>query len=94
MNNEFVDDEIQQTVTQWRERLQKNKLDGIATIILDAAEPLALVGAQLIYFSQPVLGRFMSSTSLTRWATLLENPDGVAWLRQELVETTDNNNGK
>ncbi len=34
--------------------------------------PLALVGAQLLYFSEPLLAGITDSTDVERWAQLLE----------------------
>jgi len=41
---------------QWVETLRRFKLDGFASWILEAGSPLAVIGAQLLYISQPFLG--------------------------------------
>ncbi len=46
---------------QWAETLHRYQLDGIASWLLDAGRPLALLSAQLLYFGRPFLGRDVSS---------------------------------
>ena len=42
--------------SQWAESLRRFKLDGLASWLLEAGSPLALLGAQTLYISQPFLG--------------------------------------
>ena len=42
--------------SKWAETLHRFKLDGFAAWLLEAGDPLTLVGAQAVYLSQPFLG--------------------------------------
>jgi len=48
--------------TQWAESLQNLKLDGLVAWLLDAGAPLTVLGAQLIYLTQPFFGGKNSMT--------------------------------
>lgn len=69
----------------WAERLQQWKLVPLVTWLLEAAGPFALLGAQVLYFSQP----FLPKTNLDSVAAMLEEGDElqafVAYLRGEPV---------
>jgi hypothetical protein len=75
-----------EATSRWRTGLQKYHLEAIAAAFLDALEPVAVVGAQVLYVLQPALGFLVRHEIIADWATLLETPGGVAWLRQQLVE--------
>ncbi len=55
---------------QWAETLHRYQLDGVASWLLDAGRPLALLSAQILYFGRPFLGRGVESL-----AYLLESDD-------------------
>jgi hypothetical protein len=40
----------------WAATLQRLKLDGLASWLLEAGAPLTVLGAQALYISQPFLG--------------------------------------
>jgi hypothetical protein len=40
----------------WAQTLRRFKLDGLALWLLEAGSPLVLLGAQLLYIGQPLLG--------------------------------------
>ena len=40
----------------WADSLRRLKLDGFAAWFLEAGGPLTLIGAQLVYLSQPFIG--------------------------------------
>jgi len=42
--------------TKWAETLSRFKIEGLVAWLLEAGEPLTLVGAQMLYFGQPLLG--------------------------------------
>ena len=42
--------------SQWAESLRRLKLDGFVAWFLEAGGPLTLLGAQVLYMSQPFLG--------------------------------------
>lgn len=57
---------------------------------LDAFEPLAPLGAQIIRVAQPLVGGWVSLERLETLARALETPEGIARIRQYLRdETTD-----
>lgn len=69
----------------WAETLRRLKLDGLASWLLEAGAPLTVLGAQMLYLSQPFLGG-------KRWnsfAHMLEEDDEAQafarYLRQEEV---------
>ncbi len=72
----------------WRQRLQAWGLEGIVAALLEAAEPLSMLGAQVLYVAQPALGIFLPARQVGRWARLLEDPANVAWVRTRLTEPT------
>ena len=41
---------------QWAETLNRYQLDGIASWLLDAGRPLAVLSAQVLYMGRPFLG--------------------------------------
>lgn len=53
---------------RWDESLRRYKLHDLVASILEAGSPLALLGAQAIYFS----GGFIRNDQLTALATMLE----------------------
>lgn len=42
--------------SRWAETLRRYQLDGLASWLLDAGRPLALLSAQLLYAGRPFLG--------------------------------------
>ena len=69
--------------TKWAEILSHFHMRGLVGWLLEAGEPLALVGAQLLYFGQPFIG----NDKVEEMATLLENQEETrafaAFLRKE-----------
>lgn len=43
-------------------------------MLLDAAGPLTMLLAQFVYIGQPLLGKLVSSDSMTALVTMLEEP--------------------
>lgn len=68
---------------RWAESLRRYQLHDLVASFLEAGSPLALLGAQAIYFG----GGFVKSDSLTALAGLLENESETrafaAYLNQE-----------
>ena len=54
---------------RWAESLRKYQLQNIVASLLEGTSPLALLGAQAIYFS----GAFIRNDQLSALATLLED---------------------
>ena len=42
--------------SHWAETLRRFKLDGLASWLFEAGAPLTVLGAQVLYVSQPFLG--------------------------------------
>jgi hypothetical protein len=58
----------------WAGRLQRWRVHQLAAVLLEAFGPLNVVGAQLVYLSQPVLGSIVAQEKLDTLAELLEEP--------------------
>lgn len=54
---------------RWAESLRKYQMQNIVASLLEGASPLALLGAQVIYFS----GGFIRNDQLSALATMLED---------------------
>jgi hypothetical protein len=71
----------------WAEMLKNKGLDGPAAALIEAAGPLNLVLAQLVYFSQPFLGRMAPGGQWEALGHLLEDRESshsfAAFLRKE-----------
>ena len=59
--------------------------DALSTA-LDVLEPLGPLGAQALWFAQPVLGFMVARETLDNLAEALEAPGGVERLRQMLED--------
>ena len=57
----------------WASNLQRWGLSRQVAAILDAVGPLTLLGAQLIYFGQPLMSRVIPDEQLDSIARLLED---------------------
>jgi hypothetical protein len=73
--------------SRWAKLLHRWGIRDFAASILEAAGPLTIVGAQLVYMLQPFMGREFSGGTLDALANLLEQPDQVrdfvSFLREE-----------
>lgn len=70
---------------RWAVRLRARRLDSVAGALLDAAEPLGPFGAQLLWIVQPALGLIAPRHEIATLARVLEEPGGVAWLRDRIA---------
>jgi hypothetical protein len=71
----------------WIELIRARGLEQAFCTALDVLEPLGPLGAQLIWVAQPavhLMGRDLWRDALTALAEALEEPDGIARLRQRL----------
>jgi len=70
----------------WARALHRWGLEPLAAGLLEATKPLHLVGAQLLYAGQPVLGVFLDDSHTEHLARTLEEPEEtaafVAFLRE------------
>ena len=65
---------MKKTWIEWADRLYNWHLNEIAALVLEAAWPLSLFGAQVIYFGEPLLTVFTAPERTQALAELLENP--------------------
>jgi hypothetical protein len=76
----------QPTSPDWVQGAKARGLGHALSIALDVLEPLGLLGAQLLWTAQPVLGVFVPRDVVTDIAQHLETPEGIERLRQQLEE--------
>ena len=65
---------IQENREKWIETLYKLRLQNLTATFLEALGPLNLLGAQLVYLSQPVLSPIFSKDQSQDIARILEDP--------------------
>jgi hypothetical protein len=63
---------------KWVKTLYKMRLQNLAATILEALGPLNILGAQLVYLTQPVLSPFLDSDQSQDIAKILEDPSETA----------------
>jgi hypothetical protein len=72
---------------RWASFLHRWGLKDLAAVLMDAAGPLSILGAQMIYFGQPFLPQAFPHRNLTALADLLENQTELksfaAFLRED-----------
>ena len=73
----------------WAKTLRRWGMHGLAVSLLEAAGPLTMLGAQLIYLSQPVLRSITPGRQIDALATMLDNPaetqQFIVFLRENSV---------
>ena len=65
-------------------RVASARSGGPLRLLLDVIEPLGVPGAQLLWVAQPLFGLFGAAAVAGRLAALLQEPDGIARLREML----------
>ncbi|RMG82477.1 MAG: hypothetical protein D6712_14560 [Chloroflexi bacterium] len=73
----------------WLEAVRTRKLTGVILWALDILEPFGPLSAQLLYIAQPTFGIFGGRQVVGDIAHALEQPEGLAHLRQVLKDATD-----
>ncbi len=76
---------LHKRLESWSVRLRAAGLDGLVGAVLDAAGPLAPLGAQALWVAQPALGLLVASDEIDGLARLLDSRQGLNWLRDELT---------
>ena len=66
--------ELQKNREKWIESLYKLRLQNLTATFLEALGPMNLLGAQLVYLSQPVLSSFVAKEQTEDFAKILEDP--------------------
>ena len=73
----------------WARTLQAWGLKSFAAWLLEATRPLHVVGAQLVYVGQPLLGVFFSHDHVRSLAEILEQPEEtkalVLYLQEDAI---------
>ena len=75
------------TVHPWIQVVRGRGWQNAAHLLLDALEPMAPVAAQMLWMFQPVVGVFGNQKALRDFAEILDAPQGVDALRQQLDDT-------
>lgn len=73
-------------LARWSKRLHAAHLGELVEVLLEVAEPLGPLGAQMLWIAEPTLGLLVPRDDVASLARLLEAPGGVGWLREQLVE--------
>jgi hypothetical protein len=72
----------------WSDFLHRHRLEDLAAWVLEAAGPLSVLGAQLIYMGGPLLRPALTDMQRNALASLLEDPDEAlafsAFLREDI----------
>ena len=76
--------EKQENREKWIQTLYKYRLQNFAAAFLEALGPINLLGAQLVYLSQPILSPFFSNDQPLDFARILEDPSETALFIKEL----------
>jgi len=76
----------QSDVPDWIETVKQRGYGDIFHILLDTIEPIAPIVAQGLWVFQPLAGLWNGTQGVQSLAQLLETPEGIAELRQRLVE--------
>ena len=76
--------EEQPTAPDWVKQIQARGLGDALGLALDVLEPLGLLGAQLIWVAQPVLGVWFKRDTVRSIAQTLETPGEVEHIRHFL----------
>ena len=70
----------------WAARLQRWRMHQIAAVLLEAGGPLKLIGAQLVFISQPIFSGLLAGEQIEALAGLLEEPEKTKTFIQFLRE--------
>jgi hypothetical protein len=75
---------IQENREKWIKTLYNLRLQDLTATFLEALGPMNLLGAQLVYLSQPVLSPFISKDQSQDFAKILEDPTETAFFIEAL----------
>lgn len=76
--------EPQSQPPEWVTQLQTRGLGDALSLALDVLEPLGVLGAQLIWVAQPILGVWFNRDTVQNIAQTLETPGEVEQIRHFL----------
>lgn len=90
MQAEKLQPEYPEVMQSWADRLHQWRLNQLTAVLLEAGGPLKLIGAQLIFISQPLFSGLLSSGRLDLLAEILEDSEQtttfIRFLREETQE--------
>ncbi len=65
--------------------LKQRGLHAAALTLLEAGQPLAFIGSQLLWLAQPALALLWPTAQVRRFAQLMEDPAAVSSLMERLA---------
>ncbi|MEF3280780.1 MAG: hypothetical protein K6357_07445 [Elusimicrobiota bacterium] len=65
-------------------KIKKRKMEDIAIFALEATTPIHTIASNIMYFIEPTLGFIFSKQELTKLSSIIENPKGIEYLKQQL----------
>ncbi len=74
----------EQLIAEWARRLKRMGLSSTTLALLPLLRPLGALGSQFVWFGQPMVRGLADETLLTELALLLEDPEALAELEQQL----------
>lgn len=81
-----VQQRLERRLRGWAQGLHKTGLSDVVGAMLEAVGPVSLLGAQVLWVAQPTLSIFMPADEVGGLAHLLENEQGLAWLRSIIID--------
>jgi hypothetical protein len=75
--------QLGERVRRWSAHSHRLGLSDLLDTLFGAAEPLAPLGAQLLWMAQPVLGLAVPSDEIDALARLLDSDSGREWLGEQ-----------
>ncbi|RMG91762.1 MAG: hypothetical protein D6706_17885 [Chloroflexi bacterium] len=78
------EEEVEAMITEVANLLRRRGWRVPALVVLEAGAPLAFLGGQLLWVSQPVFSLFGQGDMVAKLARLMENPATVQALTREL----------
>lgn len=73
-------------VEQWGSQIEALGISALALSLLETANALGFLGSQVLLLAQPLLGGFVDEAKLKRATMLLESPELLERVRQQLEE--------
>lgn len=67
----------EQLLDDWAQRIERAGMSAPAILFLETFKPLAFLGAQALWFAQPLLTLGLNETDLRDLILLIEEPSGI-----------------
>lgn len=84
MSNPNFDQE--QLIERWANWINRRGLATVALPLLEVGRSLGFLGAQVLLMAQPILGLVLDSSRVTSYAALLEDPDALDRLLEQIEQ--------